>query len=143
MKRSAQVALLLMGVGGVGAGAYALTPPRNVCVPQGGAPASTLAPNPASALGAGEPCPPARAWSSTGSGSGYRSSWTRSSSTASHWSTPILARKPAAGTVPATGRATSTVPAAGRTGTSSSSHSGGGVARSGFGSTGRAMSASS
>ena len=34
MKRSSQVALLLMGVAGVGAGAYAMTPPRrNACVP--------------------------------------------------------------------------------------------------------------
>jgi hypothetical protein len=123
MKRSAQVALLLMGVSGVGAGAYALTPPRNNCVPQG-APPSAVAANPAGAAAA-EPCPPRRQGSGIGSsGRSYFSSWSSSSSTST--------------TATSAGRATSTVPAAGRSGTSS-----GGVTHGGFGSTGHAASASS
>ena len=128
MKRSAQVALLLMGVGGVGAGAYAITPPRNDCVPQGGTPPSAMAPNPAgAAVAAAQPCPPRR--SGSGSSSSRYSSWSRGSSTSSHWSTPIFNRSGA-----------STVPAAGRSGSAGSSSSSG-VARGGFGATGHAASA--
>jgi hypothetical protein len=123
MKRSAQVALLLMGVSGVGAGAYALTPPRNNCVPQG-APPSAVAANSAAAAAA-EPCPPRRQGSGIGSsGRSYFGSWSSSSSTST--------------TATSAGRATSTVPAAGRSGTAS-----GGVTHGGFGSTGHAASASS
>jgi hypothetical protein len=123
MKRSAQVALLLMGVSGVGAGAYALTPPRNNCVPQG-APPSAVAANPAGAA-AVEPCPPRRQGSGIGSsGRSYFGSWSSSSSTST--------------TTTSAGRATSTVPSVGHSGTSS-----GGVTHGGFGSTGHAASASS
>jgi len=122
MKRSAQVALLLMGVSGVGAGAYALTPPRNNCVPQG-APPSAMAANPAGAPTA-EPCPPRRQSSGIGSSRSHFGSW---SSTSSSTSTPASSA----------GRAASTVPAVGRSGTS------GGVSHGGFGSTGHAASASS
>lgn len=138
MKRSAQVALLLMGVGGVGAGAYALMPPRNNCVPQAGAQPSAVAPNPTGAPGA-EPCPPRRQGGIGSSGRSYYSSWSGSSNTSgrtsSTWWGPIFG----------SGRsASSTVPAAGR----SSSAGGGsfassGVARGGFGGTGHGMSASS
>ena len=140
MKRSAQVALLLMGVGGVGAGAYALTPPRNNCVPQAGAQPSAVAPNLTGAPGA-EPCPPRRQNSGIGSsGRSYYSSWSSGSSntsgrTSSSWWGPIFG----------SGRsATSTSTSAGR---SSSAGGGGfsssGVARGGFGGTGHGMSASS
>jgi hypothetical protein len=150
MKRSAQVALLLMGVSGVGAGAYALTPPRTNCVPQG-APPSAVAANPAGAPGA-EPCPPRRQGSGIASGRSHFGSWSGSSSSSrtssTIWSGPIFGRTststptPTAGratsTVPAAGRATSTVAATGRSGTSS-----GGVTHGGFGSTGHAASAGS
>ena len=58
MKRSAQVALLLMGTAGVGAGAYAVTPPRSNCVPAG-TPAAQIAP-PVPGKPAPEACPPRR-----------------------------------------------------------------------------------
>ena len=151
MKRSAQVALLLMGVSSVGAGAYALTPPRTNCVPQG-APPSAVAANPAGAPGA-EPCPPRRQGSGIASGRSHFGSWSGSSSSSrtssTIWSGPIFGRTststptPTAGratsTVPAAGRATSTVPATGRSGISS----GGSVSHGGFGSTGHAASAGS
>ncbi len=66
MKRSSQVALLLMGVTGVGATGYAMTRPPANCVPQG-SPAATIAPATPGARQA-EPCPPRRQWSSS---SGY------------------------------------------------------------------------
>ena len=137
MKRSAQVALLLMGVSGVGAGAYALTPPRTNCVPQG-APPSAVAANPAGAPGA-EPCPPRRQGSGIASGRSHFGSWSGSSSSrtsSTTWSGPILGRTSTS--TPTAGRATSTVPAVGRSGTSS-----GGVTHGGFGSTGHAASAGS
>ncbi|MGH6738382.1 MAG: hypothetical protein ACREDY_05010 [Bradyrhizobium sp.] len=121
MKRSAQVALLLMGVGGVGAGAYAVSPARNDCVPQRNAPASAVAPNPTSALAANTPCPPRRTGTGSSTRGGYYRSW-------SNWSTPIYNR----------GSSTSTAGRSGSTGTSRS----GGVARGGFGGTGHSASAS-
>jgi hypothetical protein len=118
MKRSAQVALLLMGVGGVGAGAYAVSPPRNNCVAQGAATPSAVAPNPAGPVSPAKPCPPRRSGYSGGYSSGGRyGSW-------SSWSSPTYSR----GSTAAGGTRTS---------------SGGGVARGGFGSTGHSASAHS
>lgn len=116
MKRSTQVVLLLMGVGTVGAGAYAITPPRNNCLQPGAAPPSAVAPNPAGAP-QGDPCPPRRQGSffaRSGSSSHY-SSWRSGSSSSGTY-----------------GRSTSTT----RTGRSS----GGAVARGGFGGTGHGIS---
>ena len=132
MKRSAQVALLVMGVGGVGAGAYALTPPRNNCVAPGGTPPSAMAPN-RPGVPAADPCPPRRQGSGIGAGRSYgfwSGSGTSGNSSSRSWSAPIFGG----------GNATSTVPAAGRSGGVGTS-TGGGVARGGFGATGHAASA--
>lgn len=120
MKRSAHVALLLMGVGGVGAGAYAMAPLRNNCVPQS-APPSVVVPNPSSASDALQPCPPRH---NGGTGGGYYRSW-------SNWSAPIYNH----------GGTTSAAPAAGRSASVGTSF-GTGVARGGFGATGHSASAS-
>ena len=91
MKRSTQVALLLMGAAGVGASAYALAPGRRDCVPSG-----TTPPAAASRLTDKDPkleqCPPRRSYGYSNTGY-YRSYWY--SSGPSHWSTPIFARRSA------------------------------------------------
>ena len=89
MKRSTQVALLLMGAAGVGASAYALAPGRRDCVPSGATPpaaASRLTDKDPKL----EPCPPRRTYGYSNTGY-YRSYWY--SSGPSHWSTPIFARR--------------------------------------------------
>ena len=121
MKRSAQVALLLMGVGSVGAATYAISPPRNNCVPQDSARPSAVAPNPA-ATSAAEPCPPRR--QGIASGRSHYTSYSRTGSSSSGWS--IFGR----------GSATSTVPRSSRT----SSGSRGTTSRGGFGGTGHSIS---
>lgn len=87
MKRSTQVALVLMGAAGIGASAYAFTSKKNDCVP---------AAKPATATPAGatdkntkldEPCSPRR------SNTGYYRSYWRSSSP-SFWWLPIFNRSP-------------------------------------------------
>jgi hypothetical protein len=78
MKRSSQVALLLMGVTRAGASSYALIPPRGCAAPEKPAAMApgvinpqTLAPGVASNANPAVPCEPSR-----------RSSWTRTS----YWS---------------------------------------------------------
>lgn len=86
MKRSTQVALVLMGAAGIGASAYAFTSKKNDCVP---------AAKPAAATPVGvtdkdtkdEPCSPRR------SNTGYYRSYWRSSSP-SYWWLPIFNRNP-------------------------------------------------
>ena len=86
MKRSTQVALLVMGVAGVGASAYAFTSAKRDCVaPRATPQAAAAAVDKDSKL---EPCPPRRSYSNAGY---YRSHWY--SSGPSHWSTPIFARR--------------------------------------------------
>ena len=133
MKRSSQVALLLMGTAGVGAGAYAMTSPRTDCIAPG-TPPSAVAPA-VRGKPALEPCPPRR------SGSGgyyYRSYWGGGNS--SHWSRPIFSRGSATSSATPSG----SVPLASRGSVPSSSRgASGGVSRGGFGSTGHASSSSS
>jgi len=136
MKRSSQVALLLMGVTGVGAAGYTMTRPPPDCVPPGAA-ASVIKPGAKDA----EPCPPRRSWSSSSTGYNSRSSWTRTNSSSygssggGFW--PIFTRTGTSTTsstsVPLTSRSSST------TTTSRSST----TTRSGFGSTSTSVSRSS
>jgi len=78
MKRSSQVALLLMGVSGVGAAGYAMTPSEPDCTPP--AQQSSVAPGAAAIRGAAQPvvnpCPPRRHYTSYGR-SNYNSHWSR------------------------------------------------------------------
>jgi len=124
MKRSSHVALLLMGMGSVGAGAYALSPPRNCSQPDGAPPAAV---SPATGQPAQE-CPPRRRWSSWSSSNSHSYSSYSSSSSPGRSSAGWFSRGSHQGT------ATSVIPSAGRTG---------GVARGGFGATGASHSASS
>ena len=137
MKRSSQVALLLMGVTGVGATGYAMTRPPPNCIPHG-SPAAVAPAMPGAA--AAEACPPRRSWTTS---SGYsRSSWTRtnsSSKSSSAW--PVFSRT-------GTSAAPSTsVPLSARTSTSStpsrSTTTTTTTTRSGFGSTASSVSRSS
>jgi hypothetical protein len=133
MKRSSQVALLLMGTAGLGAGAYAMVPPRKDCIPPG-TPPSAVAPA-VPGKPALEPCPPRRSGSS--GGYYYRSYWGGGNS--SHWSRPIFSRSSTTtlatpGSVPLASRGS--VPSSSRSGSTSTS-------RGGFGSTGHAASSSS
>ena len=91
MKRSSQVALLLMGVTGVGATGYAMTKPPPNCTPQGSPAATAALAAPGSRVA--EPCPPQRVAASSSSYGG-RSSWTRtnSSSNSSVWPRPVFSR---------------------------------------------------
>jgi hypothetical protein len=139
MKRSSRVALLLMGVTGVGATGYAMTRPPPNCVPHG-SPAATVAPA-TPGIGANEPCPQRRSWSSSGgSGYGYRSSWTRTNSSANSpvWPRPVFTRTAtsatASGSVPLTNRSSTTSPSHSSTTTTT---------RGGFGSTASSHSSSS
>ena len=127
MKRSGQVALVLMGVTATtAAGAY-LMPPRAECQPQ-----ATAAPAPAAAPGAAaqpaapvpqtEPCR-RRSWGNWRWGSGSYSSYS-SDRRRTSWSTPSTAFRSS--------------PSAPRTTSTSTTTS-----RSGFGSTGRSISRSS
>ena len=87
MKRSTQVALLLMGAAGVGASAYAFTAGRRDCVPAGTPPTTAAAATDKESRI--DPCPPRNSYSSR---SGYyRSNWSSSSPT--HWWTPIFSRR--------------------------------------------------
>jgi len=134
MKRSSQVALLLMGVTGVCATGYAFTKPPPNCTPQGSPAATAAAAAPGSR--AAEPCPPQRSWSS--SSYGGRSSWTRTNSSAnsSVWPRPVFSRT-------ATSTASSTsVPLTSRssTSTTTSRSAPATTSRSGFGSTASAHS---
>jgi hypothetical protein len=130
MKRSSQVVLLLMGVSGVGAGAYAMMPARQCTpAPQPGAVAPRVPGAPVisgtdmqGVTPAVNPCPPSR-WSS-GSGSG------------SHWSRPVFRSSSST-----TATRTSIQPS--RVSTPGSSISPGTASRGGFGSTGRGFSSTS
>ena len=122
MKRTSQVALLLMGATGIGVGANALTSPRANCMP-GATPGIQGMP-------AVQPCPPGGSSSSSGSRSTYYGG---------HWSRPIFG-----GFTPASATPSGSVPLAGRS--SGPSAPGGaisGTSRGGFGSTGHAMASSS
>jgi len=135
MKRSAQVALVLMGVTGTTATAAYMMPQRPECQP---APAASTVVNPPNALApasaAAEPCR-RRSWSGmrwnsySHSYSAYSSDG-RYSNTRSLWSR----RAPVAVTtaLSSTGRSS--------TGTSTSSSSGSSTSRGGFGATGHAVS---
>ena len=87
MKRSSQVALLLMGVTAVGATGYAMTAAAELRAAR--QPGRTAAPLRATRA---EPCPPQRSWSSSSYGS--RSTWTRTncSSNSSVWPRPMSSR---------------------------------------------------
>jgi hypothetical protein len=135
MKRSSQVALLLMGVTGVGATGYAMTKPPPNCVAPGG-PSATKAP--AAPVPGAEPCPPRRQWSS--SGSSY-SSWSRTNSSYNSRSSggiwPIFSRTGTSATP------SGSVPLAGRSATITTRSSTTTTTRSGFGSTASSVSRSS
>jgi len=157
MKRSTQVALLLMGVTGAGAGAYALTPPRQCVADQPGAVTNqvapgaitpgTLAPGARSVVtpglapqAAANPCPPRRRWDSSGTS---RSHWyirDTSSSTSNQPTRRSVLFSPS--------RSHTSVPSVGsRSGSTSSPRSsipsGGSGMRGGFGSSGHSASAHS
>jgi hypothetical protein len=155
MKRSTQVALLLMGVTGVGASAYAMAPGKRDCVPPNQQPPAASA---AAAISGKdgknpEPCPTRRSYHSSGSGY-YRSSYY--SSSPSHWSTPIFARKsgatqtqagrPPAGSATSLGfsggSSTSTSTSTARSSSTSTSTSSS-TSRGGFGSTGSSVASHS
>jgi hypothetical protein len=137
MKRSSQVVLLLMGVTGVGAGAYAMMPPARQCTPapQPGAQPGALAPRASGAPvitgtdmqgiapPAATPCPTSR-WSSSSGGS-------------SHWSRPIFRSSPSSTT------ATRTSVQPSRVSTPGGSVTPGTASRGGFGSTGRSFTSTS
>lgn len=122
MKRSSQVALLLMGVGGVGATAYAVTPARDCTAPAqqstvaSGLAATDIAAQPQKQ--AQDPCPSRRSWSSYSSSHG-----------GSHWSRPIFTGRHGTTT-------TSAAPVARASGSSTF-----GTLRGGFGSIAHAFSA--
>jgi hypothetical protein len=130
MKRSSQVALLLMGAAGIGVSAYALSPSERDCVPPGTPPAAAATASKDSKI---EPCPPRRSYTNNG----YTRSYWRTSN-GSHWW--LFSRSPRTTTTTSTGSPTSlgfarpgsTTPA--RTTTTS---------RFGFGTIGRAFSISS
>jgi hypothetical protein len=119
MKRSAQVALVLMGATTVGAGSYALAP-RTECVPPGSA-ASRPAVAPGTPGQPGEPCRETRRWGSSSGSGGYAggSGWRRST----HVNTSSPLHSPGG-----------SISSSGHTSTPSS------VPRGGFGSTGRGFS---
>lgn len=123
MKRSAQVALVLMGATAVGASSYALAP-RTDCVPPGSAASRPPAVAPGTGQ-PGEPCRETRRSSSSGYsrwGSSGSSTWRRSSTQTS----TSTALRPSGAAVPSTGRSGTTT-----------------VARGGFGSTGHGFSSGS
>jgi hypothetical protein len=156
MKRSSQVALLLMGVTGAGAATYSLAPSR-ACVPtdrpaavapstavpgaasHGAMTSEMLGPGAASLLRPANPCPPRRRWSwGRGSDWSFRSYYYDSSSPSTSPSTQTTRRSlfsPSA-------RHTS-VPTVGRGSSSRSTGTGGSGSRGGFGSTGHSVGAHS
>jgi len=154
MKRSSQVALLLMGVTGAGAATYSLAPPR-ACVPDrpaavapstavpgaashGAMTSEALAPGAASLLRPANPCPPRRRWSwGRGSDWSFRSYYD-SSTPSSSPSTPSTRRSLFS---PSTSH--TSVPTVGRGSSSRSTGSGGSGSRGGFGSTGHSVGAHS
>jgi hypothetical protein len=110
MKRSTQVALVVMGVAGVGASAYAFTSNKRDCVaPSVARPATPAAANSAVDTGATpalkvdpklatNPCPPRRTYAN----STYRSHWYSYNTGPSYWSTPIFGRRTNTTTAPST-----------------------------------------
>lgn len=140
MKRSSQVALLLMGVTGVGAaaGGFMITRPQH-CIPAGSPAAAAPAVPGAKAL---EPCPARRDWVWSGSNysrSSSSSSWSRTNaSSGSLW--PVFSRRGTSatpsGSVPLSGR-TAAAPGSPRASTSSPTQ------RSGFGSSSSSFSRAS
>ena len=87
MKRSTQVALVLMGAAGIGASAYAFTSKKNDCVPAAKPSATTPAGATDKNTKLDEPCSPRR------SNTGYYRSYWRSSGPSSWW-WPIFNRNP-------------------------------------------------
>ena len=133
MKRSSQVALLLMGVTSAGASAYALMPPRGCVAPEkpaamapGAVNPQTLAPGGAPgvqpAVQPAAPCQPSRRsyW-------GYRSYWSGRSYGYSSTTTQPSGRR----SLFSPSRSHTSVPSVGHSGTG---------ARGGFGSTGHSVS---
>ena len=106
MKRSSQVALLLMGTVAVGGGAYALMPSEN-CPPN----------QPGVTQPGGQPQNCNRSWRSSGGGGGHVYSGGSSSSSSSH----LSSQQHFSGSGTSSGGSSSTSPS-------------GGVARGGFGS---------
>jgi hypothetical protein len=133
MKRSAQVALVLMGVTGTTATAAYMMPARPACQPALAASTTVNPPNALAPAAAAEPCR-RRSWSGwrwnsySHSYSSYSSSDGRYSNPRSYWS-----RRPSSSVSTAL---TST----GRSGTSTSTSSGSSASRGGFGATGHAVS---
>jgi len=132
MKRSSQVALLLMGVTGAGASAYALMPPRGCVAPEkpavmapGAVNPQILAPGVTAAVAPAVPCEPGR-----------RSTWTRSS----YWSGRTYGYS--SPRTPQTGRSILFSPSRSHTSVPSVGRSSSG-SRSGFGSIGHSVSAHS
>ena len=133
MKRSSQVALLLMGVTSAGASAYALMPPRGCVAPEKPAALTAGAINPqilapgavADGKQAAVPCEPGR-----------RSTWTRSS----YWSSRSYYSYGSSSTQP-TARRSLFSPSRSHTSVPSVGHGIG--SRGGFGSTGHSVSAHS
>jgi hypothetical protein len=124
MKRSSQVALLIMGTAGVGAATYSMTAPRKDCIALGTPPSAVAPVKPGQPPL--EPCPPRRSWSSS-SGYSYRSYWGWGGSSQNPSSRSTSGVPP--GSVAISGRS-------GSSGTSRGAS--GGVARGGFGGTGHA-----
>ena len=146
MKRSSQVALLLMGAAGVGASAYALAPGKRDCLAPGAPPpaASTTAASPVAGKDPKlEPCPPRRSYTSnTGY---YRSHWY--SSSAGYWWGPIFNRNPASTTTSTTSTNSPTslgfTSKPGSTTTTARPSTTTTTTRTGFGTIGRSVSVSS
>jgi hypothetical protein len=129
MKRSSQVALLLMGVTSAGASSYALMPPRECASPEkpaavapGAISPQTLAPSVAPSAKPLVPCEP-----------GHRSSWRYRS----YWSSRSNSSSPA----PQSGRHSLFSPSRSHTSVPSVGHSSG--LRGGFGGTGHSVGAHS
>jgi hypothetical protein len=124
MKRSGQIALVLMGATAVGASSYALTPSRTECTQPGGPAARPpLAGTPAAPQG-NQPCRETRRWwSSSGSSSGYSgsSAWRRSTQV----NTSTALHSPG-GAITSAGHSSTSTPTS--------------AARGGFGSTGHGFS---
>ncbi|MEJ0077095.1 MAG: hypothetical protein WDO17_16950 [Alphaproteobacteria bacterium] len=138
MKRSAQVALVLMGVTGTTATAAYVMPSRPACQP---APAASTTVNPPNAMTPGaapnEPCR-RRSWSGwrwNSYSSSHYSSWSSSDDTRYRNPNSYYSRRPSSSV--STGLVASRSGSSGSTSTSSGSSS---SSRGGFGSTGHATS---
>ena len=137
MKRSAQVALVLMGVTGTTATAAYMMPPRADCRAQ---PAPAVAPPPTQALPPGvTPKQPSPCGSSSSSRS-YRS-WSNWGWHSDRYPSGTSTRRPSSSVSTAFTSSGGRVSAVSSTSSSSSSSSS--AARGGFGSTGHAMSGGS